>query len=141
MRDSFIIGVQNGIAFARNSTGTVEGTVVSSCASRGIIIRNSNPELKGCTVTSNDYGLVISAGAEPNIHDNNIFQNVTADVQVSDYRTRTRIELANNWWGETALGLIEERILDGLDDPENHGFVNIEPILTEAFTPPGDGDR
>jgi hypothetical protein len=44
------------------------------------------------------------------------------------------LDFSENWWGETYLGLIEERILDGLDDPKVKGIVRLDPVLEEAIT-------
>jgi len=137
---SFVVGVQNGLAYYRGSGGTVRNCVVSSCAARGFVLRNSSPEVTGCTITSNNYGMVISGGALPKVTGNNIFDNGTADIQCRDYPEPVEMDLGHNWWGETALGLIEERILDGLDDPEVKCMVKIEPVLTEA-TVEEDGER
>jgi hypothetical protein len=134
MSGSFAVGVQNGLIFARGSTGTIENTVVSNCASRGVVIRKSNPQFTNCTITQNQYGFMISAGAAPRIHHNNIFDNVVLDVELSEYREETRLDLSNNWWGEAHLGLIEERIGDALDDAKVKVFAIIEPVLTEATT-------
>jgi len=137
---SFVVGVQNGLAYYRGSKGTIRNSVVSSCAVRGLVIRNSSPEITGCTITDNDYGLVISAGAMPAVRNNNIFDNGTADIQVKDYTKPVEMDFGHNWWGETALGLIEERILDGLDDPEVKCLVKVDPVLTEAAVQE-DGER
>lgn len=140
MDHSFIVGVQNGMAFYRGSGGYVRNSVISNSAARGFVIRNSSPEITGCTITSNDYGMVISAGAMPVVRENNIFDNTTAEIQVRDYRNPVEMDLGHNWWGQTAMGLIEERILDGLDDPKVKCMVKIDPVLTEA-TVQADGQR
>lgn len=136
IRNSFFIGVQNGVAFVRSSKGTLRDSMISLCAARGVIIRNSEVEITGCIITGNDYGLIISAGATPVVKRNNIFDNSTAEISVTDYQGDEAIELdlSGNWWGLTHLGLIEERILDGLDDPRVKGFVNLDPVLEEAIT-------
>lgn len=135
VRNSFIIGAQNGVAFIQKSTGTVDNTMVSMCASRGIIIRNASPEVSRSTITGNDYGLALSGGAKPTVHRNNIFDNTTADLSLAEYGGEpVQLDFSNNWWGEVHLGLIEERILDGLDDEKVKGFVNVDPVLTEANT-------
>jgi parallel beta-helix repeat protein len=136
---SFIVGVQNGVAYYRGSQGVFRNSVVSNCAARGFVLRNSSPEITGCTVTSNDYGMVITAGAMPKVTGNNIFDNHTADIQVRDYLKPVEMDLGHNWWGQTALGLIEERILDGLDDPRVKCVVKIEPVLTEATSVDDEG--
>lgn len=130
----YVVGVQNGIIFSRKSKGTVTNTIVSNCSSRGVVIHKSDPEFTNCTVTQNDYGFIISADAAPTIHQNNIFDNLTLDVNLTEYREETKLDLSNNWWGEEHLGLIEERIGDGLDDVKVKAFAVIEPVLTEATT-------
>jgi parallel beta-helix repeat protein len=134
IRNSFVVGAQNGIVFARSSGGVVENTMVSMCATRGVIIKNSNPTLTGCTITGNDLGIVVSGGARPTVNRNNIFQNATFDLTArgSYGGEAVKLDFSNNWWGETRLGLIEERIQDGLDDENNNAYVVIEPVLPEA---------
>jgi len=102
-----------------------------------VIIRKSDVEVTGCTITGNDYGLIISAGATPVVKRNNIFDNGTAEISVTEYEGEESIELdfSENWWGETHLGLIEERILDGLDDPKVKLLIRLDPVLQEAMTP------
>ena len=134
VKNSFVIGTQNGMAFIRSSGGTVENTMVSMCASRGMIIRNSSPEVLRSTITGNDYGLALSGGAKPTVRGNNIFGNTTADLSLTEYGGEpVQLDFSHNWWGEIHLGLIEERILDGLDDETVKGFVVLDPILTEAI--------
>jgi hypothetical protein len=43
-----------------------------------------------------------------------------------------KLDFSRNWWGETALGIIEDGIQDGSDDPAIKAFVVLEPVLTEA---------
>ena len=132
----FVVGAQNGIAFVRKSGGRVENSVISLCAARGIIIRNSNPEITGCTISGNKVGLEVSAGAKPVVNNNNIFQNHDSELELKEYGGAVvKLDFSNNWWGETHLGLIEERILDGLDDPAVKVFAVIDPVLTEATIP------
>jgi len=134
VRNSFLVGVQNGISFSRSSSGTVDNTLISLCAKRGVLVRNSNPTITACTITGNDLGFNLSANATPVIQGNNIFENATYDVTVSsDYEgDPVKLDMTGNWWGETSLGLIEERILDGLDNEDVKAFVVIDPVLTEA---------
>jgi parallel beta-helix repeat protein len=136
MKNSIVVGAQNGIIFSRGSSGTVENTVVSMNAIRGIAIRKSDPVITGCTISQNDYGLAVSGGARPVVRQNNIFLNGTLDLSLSEYREEVKLDFSNNWWGETHLSLIEERIRDALDDPAIKAYAVIEPILSEAFTPP-----
>ena len=134
IRNSFIIGCQNGVAYGRKSAGSMENTMVASCAGRGVIIRNSSVDVMRCTISGNDYGLIVSAGSMPLVRENNIFQNNTADLSLSEYSgDPVRIDFSGNWWGGTHLGLIEERILDAIDDPGRNAFAMIEPVLTEAM--------
>jgi parallel beta-helix repeat protein len=135
IRDSYLIGIQNGLNFARHSTGTVENTMISLCPKRAVLIRNSDPTFTGCTITSNELGFSISANSIPVIHQCNIFENATYDVVVApDYKGEpVKLDMSGNWWGETSLGLIEERIVDGLDDESILAFVVIDPVLTEAI--------
>lgn len=134
MNNSYVVGVQNGIIFSRDSKGTIDNTIVSNCISRGVVIRKSNPELSNCTITQNEYGIILSAGAEPVIHNNNIFDNNVLDVDLREYREETKLDLTKNWWGEDALGLIEERIGDGIDNTNVKAFAVIDPVLSEATT-------
>jgi hypothetical protein len=136
LRNSYVIGAQNGIAFVRNSGGSIHDSIISVCTSRGVIIRKSEVEITGSTISGNDYGLVISAGSIPVVKQNNIFDNATAEVRVMDFPGDETVELdlSGNWWGETHIGLIEERILDGLDDPKVKGIVRLDPVLQEALT-------
>jgi hypothetical protein len=138
MTDCFVVGVQNGLIFSRGSGGTITKTIISNCISRGVVVRKSNPEFTHCTITQNEYGFIISAGAEPAIHQNNIFDNIVLDVNLTEYREETKVDLSNNWWGQEHLGLIEERIGDGLDNTKVKAFAVIEPVLTQAATPQGE---
>ncbi len=133
--NSFIVGCQNGIAYADGSGGTVDNSVVSLCIGRGILIRNSNPAFSRCTVTGNETGFEISAGASPKIARCNIFQNATADVALKDYRREpVKLDLGNNWWGTTDVAVIQEHVLDGLDNPKEKVTAVIEPVLDQATT-------
>jgi parallel beta-helix repeat protein len=134
MKQCYVVSVQNGVIFSRNSGGTIEDTIVSNCSNRGVVIRKSNPEFNNCTITQNEYGFIISAGAAPVIHNNNIFDNNVLDVDLREYREETKMDLTKNWWGEDALGLIEERIGDGIDNTNVKAFAVIDPVLPEATT-------
>lgn len=135
IKNSFIIGTQNGVGFSRESSGLVERTYITNCVGRGVMIGNSNPEIRECTVAQNDLGVVCYGGSVPVVKRNNIFQNGTADLKLDLYTgDPVKLDFSNNWWGETGLGLIEEMILDGTDDPNVKAFVNIEPVLSEAST-------
>lgn len=133
IRNSFVIGVQNGIAYAQKSGGTLHGTVVTMCVSRGLLIHNSTPEIRRCSITANGIGIIVSGGAEPVVQENNIFENGASDVDVRGFEdSAVKLDFTRNWWGETSLGIIEERILDGLDDPSIKAFTVLEPIQTQA---------
>ena len=137
MKRSFVVGTQNGIMFSRGSGGTVEECTVSLCLGRGIVARNSDPTITGTTVTGNDWGIKLSAGSKAKVHGNNIFQNGNSDLSLEGYGPETvDVDVSGNWWGQTNVAAVEERILDGLDDPEEKGIAVIEPILTEAVTRP-----
>lgn len=137
MKRSFVVGTQNGIMFSRGSGGTVEECTVSLCLGRGIVARNSDPTITGTTVTGNDWGVVLSAGARAKVHGNNIFQNGNSDLSLSGYGPETvKLDVSGNWWGQSNVAAIQEHILDGLDDPAEKGIAVIEPILEEAVTRP-----
>jgi parallel beta-helix repeat protein len=134
IRNSFIIGSQNGVTYIQKSTGSIVNTMVTLCIARGVIIRNSSIDVTRCTISNNDYGMIVSAGSMPLVRENNIFQNATVDLSLSEYSgDPVRIDFSSNWWGETHLGLIEERILDATDEPGRNAFAMIEPVLTEAI--------
>jgi hypothetical protein len=132
--NSFVIGTQSGVEFARKSGGRVHHTVVSFCALRGMVVRNSNPEVTECTITNNPQGLILSAGAVPKVERNNIFDNETTNLVLAEYPAGVKIAVGANWWGTTELGLAEEMVLDALDDEKRGAFAVLEPILPEAVT-------
>jgi len=136
--NSSIIGAQNGVSYSQQSGGKLHDTVITMCVSRGVIIHNANPDLKGCTIHGNGIGIILSGGAAPTVHGNNLFENNTADVEVKPYDKEAKIDFTRNWWGETGVGLIEERILDAIDDPAKKAVLLVDPALTDAVdgTPP-----
>jgi parallel beta-helix repeat protein len=128
-----IIGVQNGIAYSQQSGGKLHDTIVTMCVARGVLIHNANPDVHGCTIHGNNVGIIVSGGANPSVHGNNLFENTVADVEVKPYDKETKLDFTRNWWGETGVGLIEERILDGMDDPSNKAVVIVDPALPNAI--------
>ena len=137
MRRSFVVGTQNGIMFARDSGGSVEECTVSLCLGRGIAVRRSDPVITGTTVTGNDWGIILSAGSMAKVHGNNIFQNGVSDLSLEGYGPdAVKLDVSGNWWGQSNVAAVQERILDGLDNPSEKGIAVIEPILTEAVTRP-----
>jgi parallel beta-helix repeat protein len=127
-----VIGVQNGIAYSQQSGGKLHDTVVTMCIARGVIIHNANPDLHGCTIHGNNVGIILSGGANPSVHGNNLFENSVAEVEVKPYDKEAKIDFTRNWWGETGVGLIEERILDAMDDPSKKAVVLVDPALPNA---------
>ncbi|NNF06712.1 MAG: right-handed parallel beta-helix repeat-containing protein [Candidatus Eisenbacteria bacterium] len=131
--NSFLIGVQSGVSFSRGSTGTISFSVVSLCVRNGVIVRNSNPTIHHTSISGNEYGLIISAGAAPTIYDNNLFNNGIADLWIRDYRKEVaKVDVSKNFWGTTDLAEIEERVLDAVDNPDEKGYAVVEPFLNEA---------
>lgn len=135
IQNSFIIGVQNGIIYSQKSGGPLEGTVVTMCLTRGVLIHNSIPEVRHCLITGNKVGVIVSGGANPVVKENNIFENSAGNVEVKGFdQEPVKLDFSRNWWGDTALGIIEDGIHDGSDDPALKAFVVLEPVLTEAVT-------
>jgi len=132
--NSSVISVQNGIAYSQESGGKLHDSTVTMCISRGVIIHNANPDVHGCTITGNEIGIIVSGGANPTVHGNNLFENHMADVEVKPYDTDVKLDFTRNWWGESTVGLIEERILDGMDDPSKKAVVLVDPALTNSIT-------
>jgi hypothetical protein len=84
--------------------------------------------------------MVVSAGANPVIKENNFLENETADVEITEYAAENlKLDFTRNWWGETAPGVIEERILDALDDPTKGAYAVVDPVLTAATPMPRPG--
>ena len=141
IRNSFIVGVQNGVMWVRDAGGSMENTVVSNCTGVGVTARNSSPTVTECTVTANDIGLSVSAGAAPTVRNNNIFVNARSDLEISGYKELTRLDFGGNWWGDdTVLGHVDGRVFDAMDDPEAGGVAILEPILPEAYMRPSAAD-
>lgn len=134
--NSFIVGTQNGIQYAVGASGRVENTVITLNTRPGVRVHNASPTFTGCTITQNEQGLVLSAGATPVLNGNNIFDNVGPEILVQQYtKALVQIDASDNWWGTPVLASVEEEILDGLDDPLVKALVLIEPVRTEAVTP------
>ena len=115
----------------------IEECTVSLCMGRGIIVKKSDPVITGTTVTGNDWGLVLEAGSPAKVHGNNLFQNGNSDLSLSGYGPETvNVDVSGNWWGQTNAAAIQERIVDGLDNPSEKGIAVFEPFLTEAVTRP-----
>jgi parallel beta-helix repeat protein len=130
-----VIGVQNGIVYAQHSGGKLHDSTVTMCISCGVHIHNANPDVRGCTITGNQIGIIASAGATPTVQGNNLFENRLVDVEVREgYETAPKLDFTHNWWGETTIGLIEERVLDGMDDPSRKAVVLLDPILDKSIT-------
>jgi len=138
IKNSYLVGVQNGISFSRGAGGSIHHSVVSLCVGNGIMIRGSvsRTEVYNCSITGNEYGFSLSGGATPNIHHNNIFKNGVSDIWFREYTADTpvKVDLSNNWWEFTDIGLIEERIVDGINDPTIKAFAILEPFLTDAVS-------
>ncbi len=133
LENSFVVGAQNGIVYSRGSTGTLDKTVVTMCPGPGVIIHNSSPTLTRCTLTGNEYGIICSAGSVPVVHDNNIFENATANLWLKGYKDdKVEIDFTNNWWGVAELSLVEDTVDDAVDDPTEKGYAVVDPFLTEA---------
>jgi Right handed beta helix region len=140
LHNSVIVGAQNGMCFSRHSGGLVEGTVISLCVSRGIIIRNSNPTIRRSTISGNQTGLLVSAGAVPVVKENNFTENTLADVELNEYKGKPlKLDFTQNWWGESGIGLIEERVIDALDDASRGAYAVVDPVLKEAVPMPKPG--
>jgi parallel beta-helix repeat protein len=89
--------------------------------------------VRRCLITGNNIGIIVSGGARPIVQANNIFENKLSNVEVRAFdQEPVKLDFSRNWWGETALGIIEERIQDGSDDPSLKAFILLEPVLTEA---------
>jgi hypothetical protein len=131
--NSSVVGVQNGISYAQHSGGKLQGTIVTMCIARGVIIHNADPEVRGCNITSNLIGIICSGGATPIVQGNNLYENHEAEVEVKSYEKATKLDFSHNWWGETTPGLIEERILDSMDDPSMNAVVLLDPVLDKPI--------
>ncbi len=139
VRNSFIVGCQNGLSYSGGSGGTADNTVITMCTGRGIVVGNSAPTITDCTITGNDYGIVIGGPTAPAVRHNNIFDNGTAEVILTGYTgSMVKVNLSENWWGKTDVGAIQEGIHDNLRDPKVKALAVIEPVLTEATTAEAD---
>jgi parallel beta-helix repeat protein len=135
IKNSFIVGAQNGITCSRLAKGTVSYTVISLCTGNGLTIRNSNPVIHNTTVSGNEYGVVLSWDSMPTLNNNNFFNNGTADVFIRDYKKDVvKIDLSNNFWGTTDLAVIEDAVLDGVDNENVKAFAIVEPFLESAVS-------
>ncbi len=139
--DSFIVGAQNGIVFSDGSGGTVDNTAITVCTGFGITVKSSDPVITHCTVTGNDYGIVLDSAGSPTVKQNNIFDNGTAELVLKNFRKGdpVQVDFSGNWWGTTELARIQEGILDGVRDPSVKAVAVVEPYLQEAVTP-GSGE-
>jgi parallel beta-helix repeat protein len=135
IRNCFAVGVQNGFFFSGGSSGTLDNSVISMCTGRGVVSGNSSPSITRCTITGNDYGIVIGGPALPTVKQNNIFDNGTAEAMLLGFtKDLVKVDLSQNWWGKTDVGAIQETIHDNLRDPKVKALAVIEPVLTEATT-------
>ena len=135
IRNSFIVGVQNGLSYSRGSSGYLGYTVITLSTSNGLMIRNSDPEVTHTTVSGNEYGVVLTAGATPSLKANNFFKNGVADVWLREYRDKiVKIDLSGNFWGTEDLAEIEEQVLDGVDNPNEKAYAILEPFLQSAVS-------
>ncbi len=131
---SFLVANQQSVAYLAKTKGSVERTVISHCVGPGVTVRNANPTFRYNTITGNEYGLYLSAGAQPVVSHNNIFENAKGEILVGEYGSPVKLDLANNWWGDdTVQGHIDSRIIDALDDPDAGGVVLVDPRLLDAI--------
>ena len=65
-------------------------------------------------------------------HGNDILFGQGAAVRLQLYETKVTVDLSNNYWGTTDLGLIDAKILDKEEQVGVITEVIFEPILTES---------
>ena len=132
--NSFLVGCQNGIMLYNGSYAKIHHSIVSGSVKWGLTIKKSDADVSYCSITNNDYGIVLIAGSAPSIHHNNIFQNGVADVWFRNYKEDVSVDLSNNWWEKDTVAEIQRAVFDGTRDPDVKAFALVEPILTEAVT-------
>jgi nitrous oxidase accessory protein NosD len=100
------------------------------------MVRNSSPEIHHCSITGNEYGVLLTSEATPRIHHSNLFNNGVTDVWIREYQgdTPIKVDLSDNWWSVDDIVLVEERVLDGIDDPAVNAYAVLEPFLPEAVS-------
>lgn len=97
----------NGYGFSGN-IGIVGGKIISN------------------TILWNDYGIEFSGQLSAPMNHNNLWGNSVYDVK---HTNSENVTISQNWWGTTALNLIDQHIYDFQDD-FNLGIVSYTPILT-----------
>ena len=136
MKNSFIVGVQNGVTILKNGKATIRHSVISHCVSYGVWLGGAAIDVQFCSITGNNYGIILTGATEPVIKNNNLFENGVADIQVRKPTGDTvqNLDVSGNWWQFQDLVYIEERVIHSADDPSLNVYLNLEPFLPEAVS-------
>jgi parallel beta-helix repeat protein len=139
IQGNLLVGAQTGIVAMRQATVRIRENLVSLCRAHGIVVTASSPEIIGNTITQNEWGLYLRGNATPVVRDNNIFENATLDLLLTDYDMKgeggelPELDLSGNWWGRVLADAVREKIEDGYSNPAAGARVRIEPIRIEDY--------
>ncbi len=79
-----------------------------------------------------DYATVVYSGttADTPMSGNHIIRGEGMAVRVEGHWAEPDriIDMTGNYWGTTEADSISAWIIDGYDEPDNHGFVDFEPF-------------
>jgi parallel beta-helix repeat protein len=122
----------------RGSNAKITNNLFSLCKIYGLTVTNSSPEIVGNNITQNEYGLLLTGEAHPKVKDNNIFENASYDLKISEYKNQIQnkpveLDVTGNWWGRIVTDVIYEKIDDAYDDPQLGAIAKIEPVRKDAF--------
>ncbi|HHE74905.1 MAG TPA: right-handed parallel beta-helix repeat-containing protein, partial [Desulfobacteraceae bacterium] len=117
IRDNTIQNTYRSGVYLTNSSASVENNTIQSNG-WGMALHNSSPPVIGNTIRDNDNGILIEDDSYPTITDNSIHDNSDGDtrydIKIGNYKDGDTviINAAHNWWGATALSVIEPNIYD-----------------------------
>ena len=99
-----------GLRFdASGTVGTVNNALIQLCNHGVYVNGTAHPTIANSRLVTNNYGVYVygtnneATNPKPVLKDNDIFNNVTKGVNVTNYTTNptTKIDVTNVWWGST----------------------------------------
>ncbi len=116
--------------YLTNSSASVENNTIQNNA-WAIALYKSSPPITGNTITNNENGISLNEDSYPVINYNSIHENSDGyDIKVNNYTDADTVVInaSYNWWGVTALSVIEPNIFDYFDSAKS-AHVHYDPIL------------
>jgi len=114
----------------------VEDNLIENNGGIGLAVGYSGP-VQDNVVRNNAVGVAATSwlGTYVSLHNNDIYDNTDANLEIRTDRTGTW-DCTSNWWGTTDPAVIAEMIWDCNDDPELLICVEFDPFCTSPGCEP-----